>query len=87
MPSKQMETISNNITLMLSMSKKEKILRYLESGGTLTVAKALALFGCYALSQRIGNLIREGYPIVKETVISKGGVRITEYSLERKEAP
>lgn len=67
------------------MSKKEKILRYLESGGTLTVAKALALFGCYALSQRIGNLIKEGHPIEKETITTRTGVRVTEYSIKKHE--
>jgi hypothetical protein len=41
-----------------------RILRYLESGGRLTVAKAMSELSVYALSQRVGELKREyGWPI------------------------
>ena len=45
------------------MNQKEMILDILGRGETLTVLTALRRIGCYALSQRVGELIREGRPI------------------------
>jgi len=64
------------------MNQKTKILTYLKSGRRLTVLKALKLFGVYALSQRIGNLKREGHPIKVEMITLKNEKRIAEYSLK-----
>ena len=58
------------------------ILLYLQSGRTLTVAKALSELGVYALSQRCGELRRKyGWPILSRTVETAGGARISEYFL------
>ena len=58
------------------------ILMYLKAGGRLTVAKALTEFGVYALSQRVGELKRAGWPIVTRMVETPNGARIAEYRLE-----
>lgn len=56
-----------------------EILSYLQAGGTLTVAKALAEMNVYALSQRVGDLKRMGWPICSRTVTTAGGARVSEY--------
>lgn len=61
--------------------QKLVILRYLAQGNTLTVAEALTKFGCYALSQRVGDIRREGWPVVSEMVEVKSGKRVARYSL------
>lgn len=62
-------------------TQQGKILRHLKSGGTLTVAEALSLFGCYALSQRCGELRRMGWPIESEMVEVKPGTRVARYRM------
>ncbi|WP_078255074.1 helix-turn-helix domain-containing protein [Moraxella pluranimalium] len=42
---------------------KAEILKILMAGQTLTRKDAVQLFDCYNLSQRVGELIRMGYPI------------------------
>ena len=59
-----------------------EILSYLQAGGRLTVAKALRELNVYALSQRIGELRRGGWPIQSHTVETAGGARVSEYWLE-----
>lgn len=58
-----------------------EILMCLQAGGRLTVAKALAELGVYALSQRVGELKRQGWPIQSRTVETGGGARVSEYFL------
>lgn len=60
-----------------------EILMVLQAGGRLTVAKALTELGVYALSQRIGELKKMGWPILSKPVTTNGGARIAEYRLER----
>jgi predicted DNA-binding transcriptional regulator YafY len=57
-----------------------EILKYLQSGRTLTVAKAMAELGVYALSQRCGELRRMGWPI-KSRMVELHRTRVAEYSL------
>ena len=58
-----------------------EILMYLQGGGRLTVAKALRELNVYALSQRIGELKRAGWPIQSHMVETAGGARVSEYWL------
>lgn len=68
-------------------SQCELILSHLQSGGTLTVFEAMfEPFKCMALSQRIGNLKRDGYPIKSEMVRLPSGKRVARYSMEANEA-
>ncbi len=45
------------------MNQKEQILSILRRGESLTVLTALRRVGVYALSQRVGELCKEGEPI------------------------
>ena len=67
------------------MSQHAQLLRYLQEGGTLTPLQALEKFGCLALSQRMGELRREGHPIVSEIIRLSNGKRVAQYQLVRTE--
>jgi hypothetical protein len=54
----------------------------MKNGKRLTVAVALAEHGCYALSQRCGELRRMGWPIMDRFITTNGGARVKEYWLE-----
>jgi hypothetical protein len=45
------------------MTQVTMILNHLIAGGSLTPLESLSLYGVMALSQRIGELKRQGYPI------------------------
>lgn len=53
------------------MTQKERILKYLEDWGSITPMEAMRDLGVMRLGARIWELIREGYPIVRETERSK----------------
>ena len=59
-----------------------EILAALQMGKRLTVATALTEHAVYALSQRIGELKRMGWPIHSRTVTTPGGARVSEYFLD-----
>jgi hypothetical protein len=61
------------------MSQSLSILNHLIAGGSLTPLESLNLFGCMALSQRIGELKREGYPIRRELVETPGHKHVARY--------
>lgn len=63
------------------MTQCDKIADWLGSGRTLTVAEALTQLGIYALSQRVGELRRQGVPIQAEMVETPGGARVARYRL------
>jgi hypothetical protein len=63
------------------MSQHAALLKYLRAGGSLTPLQALEQFGCLALSQRMGELRREGYPIVSEIIRLSNGKRVAQYRL------
>ena len=58
-------------TLLLAMQRGER----------LTVAEALSRYGVYALSQRMGELKRAGWPIESEMVEVKPGTRVARYRM------
>lgn len=62
------------------MTQSSLILHHLQAGGTLTVLSALTMFDCYALSQRVSDLRREGHPIKSETIQLESGKRVSKYS-------
>lgn len=63
-------------------TQRYEILMYLQAGGRLTVAKALRELGVYALSQRVGELKRSGWPIKSRTVETNGGAKVSEYFMD-----
>lgn len=50
------------------MTQRDQILAHLQRGESITPLDALQLYGCFALSQRIGELKRLGHPIASELV-------------------
>lgn len=58
-----------------------EILMYLQSGGTLTVAKAMSELAVYALSQRVGELKKMGWPIQSRALKIRDKCYVAEYSL------
>lgn len=60
-------------------SQNYELLMAMRSGERLTVAKALMEHGCYALSQRVGELRKMGWPIFSRTITTDGGARVSEY--------
>lgn len=63
------------------MNQCDKLLAWFSAGRTLTVAEALEHLQIYALSQRCGELRRDGVPIVGETVTTAGGAHVKRYRL------
>mgnify|MGYP001579527364 FL=1 len=59
------------------------LLRAFQRGEVLTVAEALSKYGVYALSQRVGELKKAGWPIVAEWYRTPGGARVARYSMAR----
>lgn len=58
----------------------EMIIEHLQAGNSLTQLEALRKFGVYALSQRIGNLKRDGgYDIVSQTIKTETGKHVAQY--------
>lgn len=64
-------------------NQKEKIINYLMTRGPLTVLEAMQYLKCYALSQRIGELKSEGFPIEREMIQVDSGKRIARYFLQK----
>ena len=62
------------------MSQKAILIQAMrDRGERLTVAESLERYGIYALSQRAGELIRDGYPVVSEMVKVPSGKRVARY--------
>lgn len=62
--------------------QKELLLDYLLQGNRPTVNEALQKLGIYALSQRVGDLIRAGIPVQSHFITLPNGKRVKEYWLE-----
>ena len=59
------------------MNQKLAILRALAKGESLTVAKALSELNVYALSQRCGELRKDGWPVESRMIeVESGTVHI-----------
>lgn len=61
------------------MTQTQRILKHLETVGSITPREALDLFGCMRLGARIWDLKRAGYPIMKtmECSRNKHGERVS----------
>ena len=65
------------------MSQSHDLLEYLRAGGSLTVLEAINKFGCYALSQRLGELRRCGYLIEDKFITTTTDKKIKRYWMPR----
>ena len=63
------------------MTQLEILAEALDRGERLTVAVALDRYGIYALSQRVGELKRIGYPVQSRTIETPTGKHVSEYYL------
>lgn len=61
------------------MSQKEMIKRHFDSGRSLTVLTAIEKYGIYALSQRCGDLRKEGYPVEGTLIKLPSGKHVMSY--------
>jgi hypothetical protein len=60
----------------------ETLLAALKRGERLTVLSALTDYGVYALSQRVGELKRQGWQIESEMIELPNGKRVCQYRYE-----
>lgn len=63
------------------MNQCEQLLEAMKRGESLTVADALRRYGVYALSQRCGELIKQGHPVRVEMITVPSGKRVAKYSI------
>ena len=61
------------------MTQVEILAGAFDAGERHTVGSALAKYGIYALSQRVGDLKRIGYPVESRTITTPTGKRVSEY--------
>lgn len=64
-------------------TQHHKLLIAFQRGEQLTVAEALTKYGVYALSQRVGELKKMGWPIVSEPFDTAGGARVARYRMQK----
>ncbi len=62
-------------------NQKTQIINHLMTRGPLTVLEAMQYIRCYALSQRCGELRKEGFPIKDKWVVTDSGKKIKQYYL------
>jgi hypothetical protein len=63
------------------MNQCEQLLEAMKRGEQLTVAEAMSRYGVFALSQRCGELIRQGHPVNVEMIKVQSGKRVAQYSM------
>ena len=71
----------NEFTMADKQTQQKKILEYLKTGKVLTPIHALRVAGTMKLSTRVGELIRQGYPIIKEWYRPVKGRKVMSYRL------
>lgn len=71
----------NDFTMADKKTQHTKILEYLNTGKRLTPLQAVRVAGTMKLATRIGELIREGYPIIKEWYRTPNGKKVMSYRL------
>lgn len=64
------------------MTQKDRVLKWLQGGETLTVREAVLLMNINCLPKRIEELRKDGYPITMEWVTNGKDVRYGVYRLE-----
>lgn len=73
--------MTTEITMSEKQTQQQKILDYLRTGASLTPFQALRVAGTMKLSTRVGELIRKGYPIIKEWYQIPKGRKVMSYRL------
>lgn len=60
-----------------------ELLAALQNGECLTPLLALQKYDCLSLSQRMGELKRQGWPIVTEMIEVASGKRVAQYRMAK----
>lgn len=60
-------------------TQNNKIIAYLSKGNTITPMVALDIAGTFKLATRISEIIKKGYPIEKEWMITSSGKKVMSY--------
>lgn len=66
-----------------TLTQCQTLKKALERGERLTGLEIIQRYRILGYSQRMGDLIRKGLPIVKEWVTTTGGARVIQYSLDK----
>jgi hypothetical protein len=66
----------------VKVSQRLQVQRHLAKGLSITPLQALEKFGCLTLSQRIGEIKRDGFK-VQSTMIEVGGKRVASYTMAK----
>lgn len=66
---------------------KKSILKYLQSGGTLTTLSILAKFNCVDGRKRLSELRQEGHNIQSRWIKLPSGKRVKQHWLDQVKAP
>lgn len=61
------------------MTQLDTLRQHFDSGRSLTFLESVELYGVLALSQRVGELKRDGYPIESRMIELPNGKRIAQY--------
>lgn len=69
---------------MEQKTQAEEILKYLQSGKSITPLESLERFGCFRLGARIYDLRKEGHEIEREMVTTPQGKHVASYKLVEK---
>lgn len=69
----------------IQKTQHQMLTEHFQAGGSLTVLEAIQQYGCYALSQRVGELKKPPFnlDIVTEMVEIPSGKRIARYHKKR----
>ena len=67
------------MTHVNTMSQTQIIIDYLNTGRTITAVKALEIAGTMRLAARISDIVKKGYPAVREWVTTPTNKRVMSY--------
>ena len=67
------------------MTQHELLIKHFSEGKSLTTGQALTQYGIYALSQRVGDLKKRGYPIESEMRELPNGKKVARYRFKMAE--
>lgn len=70
---------NNNLNAESCQSQESKILDYMLTGHKITGIDALELFNCFRLPARIADIVKRGFPVQSEFIITNTGKRVKAY--------
>lgn len=74
-----MNTNNINLNAESCQSQVSKILDHMLRGHRITGIDALNLYGCFRLPARIADIVKRGFPVQSEFIITDTGKRVKAY--------